>query len=181
MELTELFKETIAMGILILTLLMLVTAIVSLFLRVPYVPTKKRVMRKMIEVAHLKNGDHVYDLGCGDGRLLFEAEKTKKVQAKGYELAPIPYLLAKIGKFFTNSKTTITMGNFFGANLKDANIIFCYLGPETMTKLYKKIKHECKKGTRIISNTFSVHGVKPSKTWPQNKKLKLPSIYMYEI
>ena len=177
----ELLKLSLAIGIMFLTILMLITATISLFLKVPYVPTKKRVMKKMIEVARLKNNDVVYDLGCGDGRLLFEAEKTKKVHGKGYELAPIPYLLAKMGGFFHNSKTKIHMSNFFGANLKDANIVFCYLGTETMGELYKKIKRECKKGTRIISNTFSVQGIKPSKIWPQNKKLRLPSIYMYEI
>ena len=177
----ETLKFILALGVLFFTFLMLITAVISLFLKVPYVPTKKRVMKKMIEVAKLKNNDVVYDLGCGDGRLLFAAEKTKKVKGTGYELAPIPYLLAKLGQFFHNSKVRIKMSNFFGANLKDANIIFCYLGPETTSKLYKKIKHECKKGTRIISNTFSVHGIQPSRIWPQNKKLKLPSIYMYEI
>lgn len=177
----ELFKNTLAIGVLVMTMLLLGTAMVSLFLQVPYVPTKKRVMRKMIEVAKLKNNEVVYDLGCGDGRLLFEAEKTKKVLTTGYELAPIPYLLAQVHRFFYNSKTNILMANFFNANLKDANIIFCYLGPETMAKLYKKIRHECKKGTRIISNTFTVQDIKPKKIWPQNKKLRLPSIYMYEI
>lgn len=177
----ELFKETVAVGILILTLLMLGTAVISLFLNVPFVPTKKRVVQKMIRVANLKKNEVVYDLGCGDGRLLFEAEKNKKILAKGYELAPIPYLWAQIKKFTANSKTNIRLANFFGANLRDANVIFCYLGPETMIKLYKKIKKECKKGTRIISNTFSIHGVKPAKVWAQNPKEKLPSIYLYEI
>ncbi len=177
----ELFKEMLALVVLIGTLLMLVTAMVSLFIRVPFVPTKKRVMQKMIKVAGLKKNDVVYDLGCGDGRLLFEAEKNKDIQAKGYELAPIPYLLAQMNKIITRSKTTIHLSNFFNANLKDANIIFCYLGPETMNQLYKKIKHECKKGTKIISNTFTVNGVTPTKIWAKNPEQKLPSIYLYEI
>ncbi len=177
----ELFKETLAMVVLIATLLMLVTAMVSLFIRVPFVPTKKRVMEKMIEISGLKKNDVVYDLGCGDGRLLFEAEKKNTIRAEGYELAPIPYLLARLKKIMRRSKTTIHMANFFNANLKDANIIFCYLGPETMERLYKKIKEECKKGTRIISNTFTVKGVKPTKTWTKNPELKLPNIYLYEI
>lgn len=177
----ELFKETVAAGILILTLLMLITAMVSLFIRVPFVPTKKRVMEKMIKVAQLKKNEVVYDLGCGDGRLLFEAEKNKKILAKGYELAPIPYLLAQMNKIITRSRTSLHMANFFSANLKDANVIFCYLGPETMKNLYTKIKKECKKGTRIISNTFSIHGVKPSKVWLRDDEQKLPTIYLYEI
>ncbi len=177
----EMFRETIAMGILALTMLMLLTAMISLFLRVPFVPTKKRVMQKMVKVAGLKNNEVVYDLGCGDGRLLFEAEKKKKILAKGYELAPIPYMLAQLNKLLINSKINVYLANFFHANLKDANVIFCYLGPETMSQLYKKLKKECRKGTRIISNTFSIRGVKPSRVWARNPKQKLPTIYMYEI
>lgn len=177
----ELFQETFATIVLIFTLMALLTAVASLFVRVPYVPTKKQVAQKMIKVAHLKKDDTVYDLGCGDGRLLFEAEKSVKIHAKGYELAPIPYFFAKIQQVFLKSKTNIQMANFFGADLKDANIIFCYLSPDIMVKLYKKIKKECKKGTKIISNTFSIHGVKPSKIWIKNQKQKLPNIYLYEI
>jgi hypothetical protein len=50
-----------------------------------------------------------------------------------------------------------------------------------MVKLYKKIKKECKKGTKIVSNTFSVRGVKPRRVWIKNQKQKLPNIYLYEI
>lgn len=177
----ELFQETIATITLVFTVLALLTAMASLFVKVPYVPTKKQVALKMIKVAHLKKNDIVYDLGCGDGRLLFEAEKNADINAKGYELAPIPYFFAKIQQFFLKSKTSIQMANFFSANLKDANIIFCYLSPDIMVKLYKKIKKECKKGTKIVSNTFSVRGVEPSRVWIKNQKQKLPNIYLYEI
>lgn len=167
--------------IIVFTFLMLCTAIVSLWIQVPYVPSRKNVVRKMIEIAKLKKDEVVYDLGCGDGRLLVEAAKAEKIKAKGYEAAPIPYLIAQLKNFIYKTHIKLYAQNFFNANLKDANVIFCYLGPETMAKLYQKLKKECKKGTRIISNTFSIHEAVPVKVYEKNPKEKLPNIYIYEI
>jgi len=177
----EILVEIMTWVIVAGTFLLLATAMVSLFVQVPYVPSKMNVVRKMIKVAKLKKNDVVYDLGCGDGRLLLEAAKAKKIQAKGYEAAPIPFLIAQFKNLIQNAHVNIYAKNFFNANLKDANVIFCYLGPETMAKLYKKMKKECKKGTRIISNTFSIHEAEPIKIWAKNSKTKLPNIYLYEI
>lgn len=167
--------------IIAVTILYITTALVSLILRVPYVPTKKRVMHKILQEAKLKKGDNFYDLGCGDARMLIEAEKIKKVNAKGYEIAPLVYLLAIIRKLFTKSNAKIHFKNFFYENLNDADVIFCYLMPHELTKLAKKIKKECKKGTRIISNTFQIKGLEPERIIQKNEKTKIPTLYFYKI
>lgn len=167
--------------ILIFTLLIASTAFVSLFLRVPYVPTKKRVMLEIIKHAKLKEGQTFLDLGCGDGRMLIEAEKTTKVNAIGYEIAPIVYLLAVARKTLNRSKVKIKFKNFFNENLGKADVIFCYLMPAELEKLAKKIKKECKKGTKIISNTFHIKGLKPVKVIPKNEEKKIPTLYFYKI
>jgi len=167
--------------ILIFILLFVITAFVSLFLKVPYVPTKKRVMQEIIKQADLKNGQTFFDLGCGDGRMLIEAEKSKNINAVGYEIAPLVYLLAIARKFFSRSKAQIKFKNFFNENLGKADVIFCYLMPAELAKLAKKVKKECKKGTKIISNTFHIQGLKPVKTIPRNKKTKIPTLYFYEV
>jgi ribosomal protein L11 methylase PrmA len=177
----QILLEILTWIVVITTFLMLATAIISIFMGVPYVPSRMNVVHKMIRVAKLKKNEVVYDLGCGDGRLLLEAAKTKTIQAKGYEAAPIPFLLAKLKNFIHRAKIKIYPHNFFKADLKDANVIFCYLGPETMNNLYKKLKKECRKGTRIISNTFSIHEARPTRVWTKNPKQKLPTIYLYEI
>lgn len=177
----EILLEILTWIVVATTFLMLCTAMVSIFIRVPYVPSRMNVVHKMISVAKLKKNEVVYDLGCGDGRLLLEAAKSKQVLAKGYEAAPIPFLLAKLKNFIHRAHVKIYPHNFFKADLKDANVVFCYLGPETMTNLYKKLKKECRKGTRIISNTFSIREAKPVKVWTKNPKQKLPNIYLYEI
>lgn len=173
--------EILLVLILIFTLLFIATAFVSLVLRVPYVPTKKRVMEEIIKQAKLKEGQNFYDLGCGDGRMLIEAEKATRVNAVGYEIAPLVYLFAVARKLANRSKAKIKFKNFFNENLEKADVIFCYLMPAELEKLAKKIKKECKKGTHIISNTFHIQGLKPVKVIPKNEKTKIPTLYFYQV
>lgn len=167
--------------IFLLTLLYVLTAIVALVMRVPYVPTKKSAIKKIFDEAKLKKGETFMDLGCGDGRMLVYADKTKNISAIGYEIAPLVYLLALIRKFAYRSKAKIKYKNFFKDNLGKADVIFCYLMPRELEKLAKKILKECSKGTRIISNTFEISGLKPIKIIQKNKQKKIPKIYIYEI
>jgi len=175
------FSNLIAAAVCLMVFLMLVTVIVNLFIRVPFVPSKKRVIDRVLEVARLKKGEKVYDLGCGDGRFLIEAEKKAGIKATGFEAAPIPFLLAHFLKWINSSRIKIHMTNFFKVNLADADVIFCYLGPETLQALSPKFKRECHKGTRIYSHTFHIEGMKPATVWAKDPAKKLPTIYYYEI
>jgi precorrin-6B methylase 2 len=157
------------------------TAAVGVILRVPYVPTKKRVMNKILDEIELRKGETFMDLGCGDARMLIEAEKRNDVNAIGYEIAPLIYFLALIRKFISRSKAKIHFKNFFWEKLDQADVIFCYLMPGELKKLAKKIKKECKKGTRIVSNTFQIQGLEPSRVIEKNKKEKTPTLYFYKI
>ena len=147
----------------------------------PFVPTSRRIINHVIKLARLKKGEKVYDLGCGDGRFLIEAQKHTKISATGYENAALPYLLAKIRQYISGAKIKISMQNFFKVNLSDANVIYCYLGPDVMTKIGNKIRKECKKGTRIYSNSFSIKDMKTKRVWKRNPEKKLPTIYLYEV
>ncbi|MBI5413388.1 50S ribosomal protein L11 methyltransferase [Candidatus Peregrinibacteria bacterium] len=171
--------------VLILTLLFLLligaSMLVHVFLGVPYVPSESAVVAKMIAAAKLKSGDTVFDLGCGDGRLLFAAEKKVKVKTIGYEVAPAMFLLAHLLKILAKSKAKIHFKSLFSANLAGANVIFCYLMPGALVKLSEKIKRECKKGTRIVSNTFGIPGLELVEKLERDKSKGLPSIYLYKV
>ncbi len=158
-----------------------VTLLVNLWDKVPFVPTSKRVINYVIQLCDLKKGDKVYDLGCGDARFLIEAQKKTGREAVGYENALLPFLLAKFRKYINSAKINVKMNNLFNADLSDANVIYCYLGPDVMPRLAEKFKKECKKGTRIYSNSFSISTMKPQKIWQTNKSKRLPTIYMYQI
>lgn len=162
-------------------LLLFTTAIINIFWRTPFVPTSQKTVRHIIKLANLQESETVYDLGCGDGRFLIAAQKKTQTTAMGYENAPIPWLLAQGRKLLTGANIQVSMKNFFKTSLADADVIFCYLGPEMMKKVGEKVKKECKPGTRLYSNTFSVPGMKPEKTWSKDPTQKLPTIHYYKI
>ncbi|MBI4995015.1 50S ribosomal protein L11 methyltransferase [Candidatus Peregrinibacteria bacterium] len=173
--------DIILFVIVVFLIALAITALVHIFFLVPYVPSKNKVVKKMVSAANLKAKETVYDLGCGDGRLLLEAEKKAFVKTVGFEIAPLVFLLAKLRTLFAQSKAQIKFQSFFKANLSKANVIFCYLIPNVMPRLASKIKRECKRGTRIISNTFSIPGLKLYKIFTKNPAKGMPTIYVYKI
>ncbi len=175
------FVDIILIFIMIFIIFLSASVFVHIFFLVPYVPSKNKVVDKMIQAANLKTNETVYDLGCGDGRLLIASEKHKRVKTVGFEIAPLIFLLAKLRTAISHSKAKIKFQSFFKANFKKANVIFCYLIPNIMPRLSSKIKRECKKGTRIISNTFHIPGLKPYKILAKNEQSGMPTIYVYKI
>lgn len=168
-------------GMLIYLGLIFSTLIANMISAVPFVPTNNKVIKYIAGLADLKPGEKVYDLGCGDGRFLQEAQKRTRTTAIGFETAPIPYALARIRKLLTGAKIDVRLQNFFKHNLKNADVIYCYLGPAMMQKLATKFINECKPGTRIYSHTFTIKSMQPKQTWEKDKKKRLPNIYLYEI
>ncbi|PJC36686.1 hypothetical protein CO046_04700 [Candidatus Peregrinibacteria bacterium CG_4_9_14_0_2_um_filter_53_11] len=173
------------------TLLLIITAIfvgllglsaaVHLFFLVPYVPSAKKTVKRLLELAELRPGMTLMDLGCGDGRVVVEAAKHEGVKAIGFEIAPLMYLMALINNLFTGRRADIRFENIFNADLHSADIIICYLFPGAMARLDEKIKKECKKGTVIISNTFSFPGRDPVSILPADPHNRMPKVYSYRV
>lgn len=176
------FIENLILTVLSLFFLALVaTVFVHMFFLVPYVPSRKRVIEKMVAMAKLRPREKVFDLGCGDGRLLIAAEKKAAVKTEGFEIAPLVFFLAWIRKILSRSRMKLHFKNLFAANFRQANVIFCYLIPNVMPRLSEKIKRECKRGTRIVSNTFHIPGLKPTKILARDPQNGLPTIYVYRV
>ena len=151
-----------------------------LFNRAPYVPTSSKVVKSIIDNIPIKKGAVVYDLGCGDARFLIAAEKKYQIKGKGYEISTIPFTLAWLNKIIHRSKVSLYLGNFFKKEIHDADMIFCYLYPETMVKVAEKIRKECKKGTKLVSNTFRIKDMTPIKII-ENKVFLGDKVYLYEF
>jgi predicted RNA methylase len=132
-------------------------------------------MEKMLEFAKLKKSDIVYDLGCGDARLIVAASpKVKK--AIGIEIDPLRFLISWLKvKILGIKNARIIFGDFFRTDLHEADVIFLFLRQKTNDRLQKKFIKELKPGTRIVSHYWIFHGWKPIK---QDKKLR---IYSYRI
>lgn len=144
----------------------------------PYVPSRKKIVNKMIDLANLKEDDKVFDLGCGDGRIVFAAENYTR-NCIGIDISPPVILWAKIKRFFLKKKSQLKIGNFFHIKeVKEADVIFLFLFPQLMKKFYKEIYPHLKKGTRIISHAFIIDELQPKKALLR-KKTGHASIYLF--
>jgi SAM-dependent methyltransferase len=145
----------------------------------PWVPLRKKDIKRLLDLANLKPGELVYDLGCGDGRLLIAAAKIYGVRAIGFEIALVPYLIAKlkISLLGLNKQVKVLYKDFWQIPLAPADVVVCFLTPYAMKKLEKKIPSELKHGARFVSYVFQLHSM-------SNKIISKPSpndapIYLY--
>ena len=131
----------------------------------PWVPTKKKLVQTMLALAEVGPEDVVYDLGCGDGRILVAAARDFGAKAVGVEIEPLKFLWCQlvITILGLRGQVTVRLGNLFETEISDASVVICYLLKETNQHLYQKLQQELKPGTRVISNIFTFPGVEPVK------------------
>lgn len=109
----------------------------------------------MLDLADLKPGDTVYDLGAGDGRLLRAAKlREPTLMTIGYEILPLVWLLGRCRSWWAGTRDDLRLGSFFTADISDADVVLTYLYPEIMEKLAVKLDLELKPGTRVVANAF---------------------------
>ncbi len=127
-----------------------------------YVPTKDETVKKMIEMADLKKGNTVVDLGSGDGRILIAAAK-KGAKAIGYEIDPI--LVAeskrKINKAGVSDNAKANLKNMWQADFNEADVIFVYLFPKYLAKLKKMLEDNLTHPVKVISNDYQIPETEP--------------------
>lgn len=152
--------------------------ILAIVIGAPLVPSKPAVAKRMVELLQLKPGETFYDLGSGDGRLLIGAAKLG-ARAWGIEINPYVVLLSWLLILFTGQlgKATVRWGNFWKVDLSRADVVAIYGLPPIMPRLVAKYKRELKKGTRVVSNSFHLPGLRLIKqeTVANNK------IYLYHV
>ncbi len=142
---------------LVLLILLSIPTIISLIKGAPFVPTPFARVQKILKIANAGKGQTVYDLGCGDGRVVYLAANQYGAKAIGFELSPVVYLWALLRKLLWHSKAKIKFANFHHANLSDADIVFCYLLPNTMQALESKFIRELKKSAKVFSYAFEMN------------------------
>jgi ubiquinone/menaquinone biosynthesis C-methylase UbiE len=129
---------------------------------VPFVPTPEAVVDKMLEVAKVGPDDVVYDLGCGDGRIVIAAAK-KGARAVGIDIDPerIREARANARQAGVEKRVAFRQGDLFKADIKDATVVTLYLLSGVNQRLRPKLLSELKPGTRVVSHAFDMGDWKP--------------------
>lgn len=129
-----------------------------------FVPTPEDVVEKMLELAEVTKDDVVYDLGCGDGRIVVTAAKKYGCKAVGIDIDPqrVKESLERVKKYKVEHLVTIKEGDIFQEDLTPATVVTLYLLPSLNVKLIPQLQ-KLKPGARIVSHSFDMEGVKPEK------------------
>lgn len=142
---------------------------------VPYVPTDAPVVEAMLHLAQVGPNDVVYDLGCGDGRIVLEAARLCGAQGVGVDIDPLRIQESRdnAGKAGLGRSVQFVCRSFFEMDLRPATVVMLYLLPGLNVKLRPKLMSELRPGARIISNNF------PMGDWPADKTLSVHCRHLY--
>lgn len=127
---------------------------------VPYVPSPTKIIRKMIQLAEIKKGQKICDLGSGTGRIIIAvAKKHQHNLIVGIEKSFILRVITKIRLFLFHpiirKRIQVIKQDFFNADLTNFDVLFCFLTPEAMRILTPKFR-QLKRGSKIVSYTFPI-------------------------
>ena len=138
---------------------------------VVYVPTPHDVVEKMLELAGVRKGDVLYDLGCGDGRIVVAAAKKLRCRAVGFEIDELRVAEARknVARAKVDKLATIEQKDVFTIDLNPASVVTLYLLPELNVKLIPQLQ-KLNPGSRIVSHDFDMKGVLPDKVLHMTSK-----------
>lgn len=150
----------------------------------PYVVAPKHAVDKMLEMANLKPGETLYDLGCGDGEIIIDAAKRYKVNAVGVEISE--YLARKAvenaRKAGVQSRVKVIHQDFMHTDLSDANVVTLYLATTANDTLRPNLERYLRPNTRVVSYDYPIPGWKAIETRESTGHSGVTHmIYLYEV
>jgi SAM-dependent methyltransferase len=144
-----------------------------------FVPTPNEVVDKMLELAKVTPKDIVYDLGCGDGRIVITAAQKYGVRAVGIDIDPkrIAEATANAKSAKVTDKVRFIEGDLFEADIGEATVVTLYLLTRLNEKLKPKLMKDLKPGTRVVSHAFDMGDWKPEQT----AQVASSTVYLWRI
>ncbi|MGF6272541.1 SAM-dependent methyltransferase [Massilia sp. UYP11] len=149
-------------------------------LDVPYVPTPQEVVDKMLDLAKVGKNDTLFDLGCGDGRIVVTAAKERGARGTGIDIDPTRIAEAKENakKAGVSDRAQFRVGDLFKTDFSNATVVTLYLLPTINAKLRPQLWKQLKVGTRVVSHAFDM-----GSEWPAEKTAEVDgrTIYYWTI
>ena len=144
-----------------------------------FVPTPNEVVDKMLDMAKVTQKDVVYDLGCGDGRIVITAAQKYGVRAVGIDIDPkrIAEATANAKAARVTDKVRFIEGDLFEADISDATVVTLYLLTRLNEKLKPKLLKELQPGTRVVSHAFDMGDWAPE----QRAQVAASTVYLWRI
>jgi cyclopropane fatty-acyl-phospholipid synthase-like methyltransferase len=148
----------------------------------PYVASPARVVERMLELAVVKPGETLYDLGSGDGRILIAAAEKYGAKAVGIEISPklAARASARIDREGLAGRARVIQGDLLETDLTGADVVTIYLATSLNEKLRPRLERYLKPGARVVSHDYAVPGWKPSKV-DRTDDRRGHVIYLYEM
>ncbi len=142
-------------------------------------PSARIRVKTALDNLPMREDEHLVDVGCGDGRVIREAARRYGVRCRGYEINPLLFAIAWL-LTLGRRRVSVRCRNFWNEDLGEADVVFCYLFPDVMPRLAKKLEKELRPGARIVSCNFPLPGWRAVKTVRPSATMHDDPIYFYE-
>jgi SAM-dependent methyltransferase len=150
----------------------------------PYVGSPQHAVERMLAMANLKPGETLYDLGCGDGRILIAAAQRYNIKAVGVEISErlAREAATKVRKQGLQSSIRIIHGNLLETDLSKADVVTLYLNNSANESLRPNLERYLRPHTRVVSYDYPIPGWKPMDTSDtEGHSGDTHTIYLYEV
>jgi|SRR5581483_169683 len=149
----------------------------------PYIPSPQIVVDRMLELARIKPGEVVYDLGSGDGRILITAAQKYRAKAVGIELSPelCKSTMSKVERLGLQDLVKVMQANLLKVDLSPANVVTIYLLTSSNSRLRPNLEKYLRPGSRVVSNDFEIRGWRAKEVVNLRVEGMQHTIYLYEI
>ena len=149
----------------------------------PFVPTPDKIVEHMLSAAEVTDKDIVFDLGSGDGRILFTAAQRFGAKAVGIEINPSLVELSRkrIGELDLADRVEVVQDDLLESDLSQATVVTVYLLSSSNEQLKPKFESELKPGARVVSHDFRFLGWKPARTVEVPGDTRVHRIYVYKM
>ncbi len=131
----------------------------------PFIRTPDQIVRAMLELAEPEPGEVLYDLGCGDGRIVIAAAKDYGCRAVGYDIDPqrVSEARENVRQAGLEDRVAIVEQDIFTLDLRPADVVTIYLLPRLNAKLLPRLR-QLRPGARIVSHDFDLPGITPDRS-----------------